>query len=367
MWGVNPGILLMNKTKSGTKVKSIKILGISIYQSKKTLNKHYRRLFGIPYWSEKKQNGKKKKYFLGICYSRKKIKPLFSLWEQSVFSSIENIQQSLALLPHLKAQNDYIAGKNDYIANKSAINDMYLTIERAKLQNSTFSKYKNINQNKDIVLVATGPTVNFYKALKGVVHIGVNKAFNINGISLDYLFIQDYIAASSYIEQAASLPCKKFYGIIPPSWFPGIVIPESIALKHQAERYYIDVMIGRKISEPLPFDISVWPFYDWGSVILPTAQFALYTNPRRIYLAGCDTSNSGYFDNTKSTYPLGVEDITYGWKKIKEMAAIYYPETEIISINPIGLKGLFRDVYTEAFLNEHPEIDRTQVEILAEK
>ncbi len=364
----------MNKTKSDARVKSIKFLGISIYQSKKSFNKHYRRLLGIPYWSAKIKNGKKKKYFLGVCYSRKKIKTTFSPWEQSVFSSMENIQKSLMLLPHIKAQNDYIAGQNDYIAgqndciaSKSSINEVYQAIEQAKLQSNTFSKYKNIYKNKDIVLVATGPTINFYKPLKDAVHIGVNRAFCLEKISLDYLFMQDYAAVSGYIENVSHLPCKKFYGIIPPSWSPKIVIPESIAIKHQAERYYIEVMIGREIAEPLPYDISVWPFKDWGSVILPTAQFALYTNPRRIYLTGCDTSNAGYFDKTQPIYPLGVDSIIYGWKKIKEMAAIYYPETEIISVNPVGLKGIFKDVYTEEYLNEHPEIDRTQVEILEEK
>jgi len=35
------------------------------------------------------------------------------------------------------------------------------------------------------------------------------------------------------------------------------------------------------------------------------------------------------------------------WIQLKEFVELYYPETEIISINPIGLKGLFRDEYTE--------------------
>lgn len=44
-----------------------------------------------------------------------------------------------------------------------------------------------------------------------------------------------------------------------------------------------------------------------------------------------------------------------------------YPDMEIISVNPVGLKGLFRDVYTESYLNDHPEIDRKTVEILKEE
>ena len=38
--------------------------------------------------------------------------------------------------------------------------------------------------------------------------------------------------------------------------------------------------------------------------------------------------------------------------RIKEFARQYYPETEIISINPVGLKGLFIDQYTDDFLRD---------------
>ena len=39
------------------------------------------------------------------------------------------------------------------------------------------------------------------------------------------------------------------------------------------------------------------------------------------------------------------------------------PDIEIISINPVGLKGLFHDVYTEEYLIDHPEINREEIEI----
>ena len=52
------------------------------------------------------------------------------------------------------------------------------------------------------------------------------------------------------------------------------------------------------------------------------------------------------------------------WKWVKDFTNRFYPGTEIISVNPVGLKGLFRDVYTEAYLKEHPEIDRSACELL---
>ena len=38
-----------------------------------------------------------------------------------------------------------------------------------------------------------------------------------------------------------------------------------------------------------------------------------------------------------------------GYARTKMFARQYYPETEIISINPVGLRGLFKDVYTEEY------------------
>ena len=34
-----------------------------------------------------------------------------------------------------------------------------------------------------------------------------------------------------------------------------------------------------------------------------------------------------------------------GYARVKEFADHYYPDIEIISINPIGLQGLFKDIY----------------------
>ena len=56
--------------------------------------------------------------------------------------------------------------------------------------------------------------------------------------------------------------------------------------------------------------------------------------------------------------------LTAPWREFKRFVQVYYPETEIISVNPVGLKGIFRDVYTPSFLHKHPEIDPDFVEII---
>ena len=56
--------------------------------------------------------------------------------------------------------------------------------------------------------------------------------------------------------------------------------------------------------------------------------------------------------------------INIAWPNLKTFAQRHYPETQIIAVNPIGLKGIFREVYTKSYLQKHPEIDPNAVEIL---
>lgn len=72
--------------------------------------------------------------------------------------------------------------------------------------------------------------------------------------------------------------------------------------------------------------------------------------PKKIYLVGCDCSLGGYFNNEKLNKKekqnyLNTVEIIENWKKLKFFANRYYPDTEIISINPVGLKGVFKDIY----------------------
>ena len=41
---------------------------------------------------------------------------------------------------------------------------------------NTFLKYKNINYGKEVVLIATGPTLNKYIPIKNAINVGVNQA-----------------------------------------------------------------------------------------------------------------------------------------------------------------------------------------------
>lgn len=89
------------------------------------------------------------------------------------------------------------------------------------------------------------------------------------------------------------------------------------------------------------FDIDILPLPDFTSVVFSAMAFALWTCPKRIYLVGCDCSK-GHFGTGKED-TISNEHLVRYWIKLKDFAKEYYPNTEIISINPVGLKGLFRE------------------------
>ena len=104
-------------------------------------------------------------------------------------------------------------------------------------------------------------------------------------------------------------------------------------------------------------------------------QFILFTNPKKVYVYGIDCScssgqhftgssvnNAARGENTSEIDKIHIGD----WRRLKVFVDTYYPNTEIYVVNPVGLKGIFQDVYTKSYLEKHPEIDITQVKTLEE-
>lgn len=214
----------------------------------------------------------------------------------------------------------------------------------------TFSKYKNANAGKDVVIIATGPSLDEFKPIENAVYIGMNKCVLYDKVKFDYIFMQDYGAVADYIEEITKdrfKDTRRFYGIMPQGYYNeifqrGAEIPESIAIRHNAERYYVPIGWSEEFQRVYPLDISSQIMAIGGSVVSAAFQFALYTNPKRIYLAGCDVSG-GHFGGDKM--PSSDQTDMVFWSDRKRFAEIWYPETEIISINPRGLKGMFKDMY----------------------
>ena len=224
------------------------------------------------------------------------------------------------------------------------------------IHKAAFSEFRECNWGKTVAVVGTGPSLSYYTQLQGVSHIGVNASFLKKDLSLDYYFITHYI--SEWCERLKEYSFVKFF--------------DMNRQKDQFPEYIINENNGRRFfsmshipSKQLHTNIECYPLMGYLSIIFRAIHFALYTHPQKLLLIGCDCSADGHFDGVPlpDTVHLQIPHWVEGYKTIKEFAAIHYPDTEIISVNPVGLKGMFRDAYTQSYLDAHPEIDRDGCEI----
>ena len=229
------------------------------------------------------------------------------------------------------------------IINLDLEKERYLMEARHYNQNA-FSEYRNLFNGKDVAVIGAGPSLNKYKTIEGVINIGTNKVHQNKNIKLDFLFRQDF---KNFDEEIFDCDVKKFIGNYY-DWKLDMC-PQSVFNKlTNAQKFMID-----NYSDNIPVDIDHFPLWHGGSVIYSAMQFALWTNPKRIYLVGCDSAGQvdslhwNHFDdsNADSHNIVPIEALVENWKKIALFAKTMYPDTEIISINPVGLKGLFNDIY----------------------
>lgn len=226
------------------------------------------------------------------------------------------------------------------------------------LHRETFLPYKNKFAGKTVVLCACGPTLNDYTPIPNAIHIGLNRAFKLESVDFDYMFAIDNRGIADFMDEFINYradDCIKFIG--DQQSRPELQIPESVFVKIKNARKYKTNLRFENFFPDIPTDIDIMPLFNGASVAIQAMQFILYTNPDTIYLVGCDNNmlTSGHFVNgqsDKKTLKEVIEKngiqlenrVANEWAKIKEFAELHYPDTKIISINPVGLRGLFQDL-----------------------
>lgn len=262
-------------------------------------------------------------------------RPLYKGWVPQL--TVKRTQTNISLESHF---NDLKCFINRIVEKK---------LSTMAMHQRTFIPFKNKHCGRDIVIVATGPTLKYFKPIENAVYIGVNRAFMAENIKLDYLFLQDFSGATAgYIQQANKLSCVKFYGLTSENDFPERTVPEDVRLEANAYPYRTDWEVLPNFKTEFAYDLSVQSLGCGGTVVFPALQFALWTHPRRIYLVGVDTTCQGYFNDAGKNF-LKPQRLIPLYKRFKDFAKQYYPYTEIISVNPVGLKGIFEDTYTDGF------------------
>ena len=283
---------------------------------------------------------------------------------QSIYPPVKAIEGQSAMIAKLAEIENIlklIKTRQSYYFQVLAYQDL------AKTQNKkVFEKYRGVYKGRDAVLCASGPSFNYFdgKYLKNAVKLGVNNAVLNEKIKFDYSFVIDYNGIRNRInDHKNKTDVKKLFGIILPLDFTtyiSCILPKHIIEENNAEYFYITN------GSVWTADLTAVTLSDWASVVFPAMDFLFWTRPRRIFIVGADCGGKHY-DGDYKIPDETTKMLLNRWKRIKFEAPYLYPDTEIISVNPVGLKGLFHDVYTESYLNDHPEIDRKTVEILNEE
>ncbi len=309
----------------------LKVLGLPLLHKKDTKGKRYIKVLGIPF------------YYVTDKTFLIRDNQAFLLKQMMITKA--NIDKMDAQLKEQKSINLQLKGK---------LSNLKCIIEAQKLHEKTFGPYKNAFAGRDVVMVCTGPTANKYKMIPNAIHIGINGAIYLKNVSLDYLFVQDFTihqknnsTLNADANEYKGNDCKKFYGIIP---------DDRLAITHDyVERiplnYCHDSNISQYLLEDIPFhniayDLSREPLGEFSGTPFSVLQFIFYTNPKRLYLVGWDCG-AGYAYGKKNAINPANYQIDILKKYFLPFIQVHCPNMEIVSINPVGLKGIFKDEYTE--------------------
>ena len=225
----------------------------------------------------------------------------------------------------------------------------------------TFSSIKNCNVGKEVALCGAGPTLKKYKPIDGVFHVALNRALLNDQIKYDWFIADDWDGVDFMKDTLKSYECKKFFGHqLGADYADNRQIPETYLRECGAARYYTDQYMKTDIwKSHFVCDIDRMAIANMPNIALSAMQIVLFTNPKRIYLVVCDAS-AGHFVQPNSLNQCRVDkqekDLKMAvssdrtiekWKELKAFASTFYPDVEIVSINPVGLKGIFVDRYQE--------------------
>lgn len=236
-----------------------------------------------------------------------------------------------------------------------------INVATAMLHQKTFPQFKNFCEGKKLVVCAAGPSLNKYIPIKDAVHIAVNRSFLYDKVDFDFIFAQDweglYMVQQELIDYKPE-SCVKLLGGAQTLTVGRKEIPESFALKCKALRFNIDNYLYLDgFKSKFVKDIEYNCLGGMPNVGISVMQFALYMNPAELYIVGCDMSGAHFANGNHTKEQIKAEKkmleskwkndhdrLINKWKELKYFAEIYYPSTRIISVNPVGLRGIFEDL-----------------------
>tara|TARA_R110002020_G_scaffold425094_1_gene634537 strand:- start:4142 stop:4789 length:648 start_codon:yes stop_codon:yes gene_type:complete len=210
--------------------------------------------------------------------------------------------------------------------------------------NNIFEKYKNKHKGQTAALFGSGPSLNAYKPLDGIdINVGTNfignhHLFKGDAQLLDYYFFGD---RGRCMDKSYKVNFAKFGA------------SEVDGREHPLHYSYDEILAfgaePMSVTNTYPqfhLDIAKNPTHG-VSVIFHALNFLFYVGVKKIYIIGCDCSSRECFDGNDiiNSGPTGTYDgCKVGWVNAKRFIKENKLECEIISVNPVGLKGFFKEI-----------------------
>ena len=187
-----------------------------------------------------------------------------------------------------------------------------------------FASYKDKHKNEPAYLIGSGPTIHSFLAHQYPVgvYIGVNETFLLP-IHLNYIMTERQTPGLDDLpEEVTVLYCETVK----------MNRPNSFTYREQ-------------LAEFGPFQgtnkETIRRFNGANSTMYHMFFFALFMGCNPIHLVGCDCTSGRFFDEEDAKYHVLVR----GWSYIKEYVKQNNPDVEIVNINPVNLKDMFRSIY----------------------
>lgn len=213
--------------------------------------------------------------------------------------------------------------------------------------NHNLARLFDIHRNRTGVLVCTGPTLHNYVPIENAIHFGVSDAI-FSPAKIDYLFISDTkIGRKPGYDHDPKpydeYPCEKFAAVHRDGWHKQTISDERCK-QFGWTQYDLNAGGGCEFVK----NVAKYELGDGFSTAFPAAQIALYTGIQTLFLVGVDiVRNDTAFEKRDPNFNVYVHhQHAEHWAEFKEFVEFMYPNVSVISINPVGLKGLFTDIYT---------------------
>ena len=211
---------------------------------------------------------------------------------------------------------------------------------------ANFLEFFRKHAGQTVLLFGTGPTLNVYndeKIPKSFIRIGVNEMIDCKKVDLDYYFIGDAKNTKegfnsnqelyrAYMPRIEKFVRRRAIGSSAPPMPLDILNAKYYNIK--ALQLSEHVKSCDILSKHLPEGMT-----DCGSITFEALQFALWIGASRIVLIGQDsTYKKGNFLSPKNTSGEAyVTRLLRTWKKVKEFIDEFYPDVEVVSLNPVAL------------------------------